>query len=61
MIETPKTPSSIRDIPLTPEVIELLRKHKGQITQGFSFTTDEGKSYKLKNKGRTKQVPPLLT
>jgi len=42
MIETPKTPSSIRDIPLTAEVIELLRKHKGQNTQGFAFTTDQG-------------------
>lgn len=27
-LETPKTQSSIRDIPLTPEMIEVLRKHK---------------------------------
>jgi len=42
MIETPKTLSSMRDIPLTSAVIELLRKHKGQNTQGFAFTIDEG-------------------
>lgn len=42
MIETPKTPSSIRDIPLTTEVISFFGKHRGLNTQGFAFTTDQG-------------------
>lgn len=54
MMETPKTPNSIRDIPLTPEVIKLLHKHKGKNTQGLAFTTDEGnyihpRNYQLMN------------
>lgn len=39
---TPKTSASTRDIPLTKETIELLRRHVGNRKTGLVFTTSEG-------------------
>lgn len=41
-LETPKTQNSIRDIPLTCEMVEVLRKLKGNKKKGLVFTTNNG-------------------
>jgi len=53
IIDTPKTPSSIRDVPLTEEVIEVLRAHSGDKTNGLVITTKNGTPISPRNYQRS--------
>jgi len=41
-VQTPKTKNAIRDIPIPAEIVDALRVHIGDRTEGFVFTTKNG-------------------